>query len=534
MKVEGGLVDDAPVGRRGGWAGSFPWRRFAWPAVHVLLMAAALSPLFVSVAPALNDYPQHLARLAAEARYAHDADLQRYYTVDWGLRPNVNLAVDLLVAPLIGPLSPWVAGRLFLVATLLLMAGGTWQLSRRLNMGQAGSPWAGSPWYAGLLLYPMLYNTVFLDGIINLAFGMALALWMLVFWLGARTWPLLWRLPVLALGGLAVMLAHAVAFAVLFAMVFWLEVGLRLRWGRDPAYPSRGGRDWGELAVLALGPLALALLAGGREILPNPYTEWPSPHSMIDVVKAPLALLVASPWAAGVLLVVVVGLILARRVSVAPAIRLPVLVLGPLSLLVPPVIQAVAQMHIRLPVMIALVLLAGCRVRLAPRERLPVLGAAALAVLGLFAVVTTEWRGCGRAVDDLLAAIPDDWRGSRVLPILQADHQGRGVGASCHRATAVWHWTGLTVVTHSTLDPLTFISMSLQFRPEYAFSDLVSWPVGTSELPASQGKWWDGWRQRFDHVLFLHPDGPAPAPAPGLVLVHQGPMADLYTIDREP
>ncbi|WP_148293629.1 hypothetical protein [Azospirillum sp. B4] len=512
-----------------GGAAFASWRRFIWPALHTLLMAVALTPLLVSVAPALNDYPQHLARLAAEARYAHDPDLQRYYTLDWELRPNVNLAVDMLVAPLIGPFSPWTAGRLFLVATLLLTATGAWRLSRQLNRGQAGVPW-----YAGLLVYPVLYNTVFLDGIINLAFGIALALWMLVFWLGTRSRPLLWRLPPLVLGGLAVMLAHAVAFAGLFAIVFWLEVGLRFRLGRDPTYPPRGWRDWGELAALALGPVALVAVASGRQMLPNPYTQWPSLRSMIDALKAPAALLVASPWAAGVLLAVVLGLVVARRVSVAPVARLPLLVLGPLSLLVPPIISAVAQMHIRLPVMLALVLLAGCRVRLTARERPAVVGAATLAVLGLFSVVSVEWRGCGRAVDDLLAAIPEDWRGRRVLPILQADPQGHGIGASCHRATAVWHWTALTVITHSTLDPLTFISMSLQFRPEHAFIDLVSNPVEVGQLATSDGQWWDGWRQRFDRVLFLHPNGPAPAPAPGLTLVHQGPMADLYSIDSQP
>ncbi|WP_148294052.1 hypothetical protein [Azospirillum sp. B4] len=192
-------------------------------------------------------------------------------------------------------------------------------------------------------------------------------------------------------------------------------------------------------------------------------------------------------------------------------------------------------MHTRLPVLVAFLLLASCRVRLGPGERLPVMAGAGAAVIVLLGTVTMAWRDCGRPLDGLLTAIPDDWRGRRVLPVILANPPRHGTGASCHREVVFWHWAALTVVEHSTLNPLTFSATPLQIRPDHRPSDTQIWePVPAAQLDQPDGRWWADWRHRFDRVLFLHPDGPARLPVAGLVPVYQGPVADLYRIDRAP
>ncbi|WP_148294053.1 hypothetical protein [Azospirillum sp. B4] len=251
---------------------------------------ASLLPVLAVTVPPLVDYPEHLARVVVEARYSQDPDLQRLYELDWSLRPNMNLAMDLVTPALVGPLSPWWAGKVFILATMLLQISGTWALARRL-----GSSGAAGPWYAGILAYPILYGLPFQHGLVNFLFGLGLALWGLAFWLSTRHWRLWLRLPLIALIGGAVMVAHAMAFGVLAAAAFWFEVGFRLPMGRDPAYPPRKWRDAAALLALAAIPLGLALPTLGVPVVANGGFEPPGSQSMLDVVKSPWVVFMEAP-----------------------------------------------------------------------------------------------------------------------------------------------------------------------------------------------------------------------------------------------
>src|SRR5450432_1539959 len=93
-----------------------------WP-VLALLCAVLLSPLLLVEVPPLLDYPNHLARLYVLAFGQHDPVLATMYVAHWAIIPN--LAIDLIMPPVLHLLPVHVAGRLMLALVLLLPVLGT-------------------------------------------------------------------------------------------------------------------------------------------------------------------------------------------------------------------------------------------------------------------------------------------------------------------------------------------------------------------------------------------------------------------------
>src|SRR5690242_20067869 len=92
-----------------------------WVVLKQTLLVAALIllPLFYTVVPPLEDYPNHLARMQALAGIPGNEALSRFYEVAWA--PIPNLIMDLIVPPLVPALGVYAAGRVFVGLTLLLM-----------------------------------------------------------------------------------------------------------------------------------------------------------------------------------------------------------------------------------------------------------------------------------------------------------------------------------------------------------------------------------------------------------------------------
>src|SRR5262245_56531721 len=130
-----------------------------------------------------------------------DANLSRYYEIDWQIIPN--LMMDLVVPVLARATNVYLAGQMFTVACFFSIASGVLLLNRSL-FGR----WSPAP----LIALPLLYNHVFLVGVLNYMFGIGLVLWALGAWilLRERAWP--WRL------GVSVLFAFALFFCHLFAL----------------------------------------------------------------------------------------------------------------------------------------------------------------------------------------------------------------------------------------------------------------------------------------------------------------------------
>ena len=137
-------------------------------------------PIWTHPLPPLSDYVNHLARMHVIATLSNNPQLARFYEIDWQVIPN--LTMDLIVPLLARVMNIYLAGQVFIVAMFALIISGVLALNRAL-IGR----WSAFPLFA----FPLLYNYVFLVGLMNYIFGIGIALWALAGWvaLRERAWP---------------------------------------------------------------------------------------------------------------------------------------------------------------------------------------------------------------------------------------------------------------------------------------------------------------------------------------------------------
>src|SRR5450631_3456667 len=145
------------------------------------LMLLISIPIWTHPLPPLSDYVNHLARMHVIATLSKNPQLAQYYEIDWQAIPN--LTMDLIVPLLARVMNVYLAGQVFIVGMFALIISGVLALNRAL-VGR----WSVFPLFA----FPLLYNYVFLVGVMNYIFGIGVALWALAGWvaLRERVWPL--------------------------------------------------------------------------------------------------------------------------------------------------------------------------------------------------------------------------------------------------------------------------------------------------------------------------------------------------------
>ncbi len=149
--------------------------RWVFVAAFVILAVAIAIPVASVHIPPLADYVNHLARMHAIVALDDDPILARFYVIHWHLLPN--LMMDLVIPPLTRLVDLFTAGRIFIIGTLLLQAGGVVALSHALFRRLTPAP---------LLAFAFLYNYVLLLGLLNYEMGIALALWGAAAWIWLR------------------------------------------------------------------------------------------------------------------------------------------------------------------------------------------------------------------------------------------------------------------------------------------------------------------------------------------------------------
>jgi hypothetical protein len=157
---------------------------FTGPQIAILCAALILIisvPIWTHPLPPLSDYINHLARMHVIATAGKNTPLDAFYQINWQVIPN--LVMDLLVPLLARVMNIYFAGQVFMVAMFALIISGTLTLNRVL-VGR----WTVVPLFA----LPLLYNNVFLVGLMNYLFGIGVAAWGLVAWIALRErfWPL--------------------------------------------------------------------------------------------------------------------------------------------------------------------------------------------------------------------------------------------------------------------------------------------------------------------------------------------------------
>jgi hypothetical protein len=424
-------------------------------ALFVAAFAVASAPLLWVTLPPLVDYPNHLARMHIIAAGAASPALREFYAITW--RPIPDLAMDLVV-PLLARAMPllW-AGKVFLLLTFLLLAGGTALLHRALFRR-----WSAWPCLAFLLLY----SRTLLWGFANFLFGVGLALVGAAAWVRLREGPAAARHAVAVLFALAIYLSHLFAFGAYALVVLGYEVAA-LRQERR-LLTAAGLRDLaaaaGQFVLPALLFLAAAAHGGGTGVIL--YSHFSRKFDLFfsvldDYVRwfdgASFALLVllfaVGAWR---------GAIALRR-----GMGLPLLLLLLAQIAMPNRILGAAGVDHRMPLILALVLVAATD-GLAASRRLRRLIGIGLALLFLvrMAVVAAVWTESDRAYTPLARALTMLPPGSK----LAVGYPPGAVNVSNRHPPTV-HLAGLAVIGADAFVPTLFAypgQQPLSLRPRFA------------------------------------------------------------------
>ncbi len=147
----------------------------AFAALLALCFAAVALPVVLFPVAPLADYPNHLARIYTIASLDRDPLLARYYGVVWRLVPN--LGFDVIMLALARLFGVFTAGKIFLLACVLMLPAGTIALHRAYH--RRASLWP-------LVSFLFVYNQVFGYGLVNYEFSSGLALIATAIWVARR------------------------------------------------------------------------------------------------------------------------------------------------------------------------------------------------------------------------------------------------------------------------------------------------------------------------------------------------------------
>ena len=168
-----------------------------------VLTAIVLIPVVSVAVPPLADYVNHLARMKVIAVQGHDPHLDAFYRIDWQLIPN--LAMDLIVPPLERMMSIYAAGQVFTALTVLALVTGPMAIHMALYRRINAFP---------LVAFVVVYNGIFLFGMMNFLLGVGLAMWGLAVWIALRDRSIWARLVASAVFCLLLYVCHLYAIGL--------------------------------------------------------------------------------------------------------------------------------------------------------------------------------------------------------------------------------------------------------------------------------------------------------------------------------
>lgn len=504
------------------FAGGIARSRLLAPVFWLLVLAAA-TPVFVDEIPPLADYVNHLSRMHVIAAIGEDPTLARLYEIDWAIIPN--LVMDLVVPVLNRYVDIYLAGQIFVVATMLVVASGPMAIQRAL-FGTM-SPWP-------LLAFPFLYNGMFLIGLMNYLFGLGVALWGMAAWIHLRDRPAPLRAAVSLLFVLVTFACHLFALGLYGMALLALELWV-LSAGRRPTV-----RDLAVFAVpfLPVLPLMLASPTMGlsREIIWESNGKLEGLFSIVQTYSDAFDLVVGglaaayAVWAAR------------RRVLTMHPSGVALLVVGTaIFLAMPRMLFGSWAADQRLPVGLFFMMLGFVHFRAPDRATRYAFYAF---VVGLSLVryvdISAHWQNIQRVNHDVRASVHLIEPGSSVL-VAHVDHPFGSDAVN----QALSHAPCIAMIERAALVSTAFSvpgKQVLNIRPEFRdrVDDADGDPPTVSQLLATvegsvpgQPHFWDAWPARYDYVYVLYTEDQDPNPDPDhLTLVHEGPRFQLYRVVR--
>ncbi|GAA0309668.1 hypothetical protein [Rhodovulum strictum] len=507
------------------------FRPVPWLAALTLATAALIVlPLVLNPFLPFEDLPNHIARRHLAA--GTDGALADYFILRDGLLdgPATNAAVDLawrlrmLVAPVSAAdavaFSHWAMG-----FAMVGFMGAVMVLHRVLH-----GRWSAWPLLAGLLVH----NANILWGFENYAVTLPFGILGLALWIATRGAAPALRLA-LTLAVVALLyLGHVLVLLAYAALVIGYEAG---RAWRPGLRPDLRAVDWPGLVAICTICLAHVLigvtapapgygsatqfgpLSERLQLLLSPFGSTPGGGALLHPLAGQAVLFLAALpllWA------------LARRnglsIRLAAGMRLPLLLLGLVTLLMPVQLSGVHFTHLRYPVLLLGLLIAATDLRPIPGARPPSNRLAGGLMLALLAVIALRAHVLDRAaraysaeIASIAAVAANLPAGARVLPV---------IASRAPLTTRHFHSAAYLVPLAGAFVPTLFVGGShrLALAPEWqalSAAQPVAVPLHLLDLPpdrfsAPMREIWafvPGWQDHFTHVLLI--GGTAPD-RPGL------------------
>ncbi|HEU5274510.1 MAG TPA: hypothetical protein VFU97_12675 [Xanthobacteraceae bacterium] len=512
-------VDPNSVGR----ADSFSGMQIAVLFVALLMLVSI--PILTQQLPPIEDYVNHLARMHVMASLDSDPDLARFYEIQWQIVPN--LMMDLVVPTLAHIMGIYKAGQVFTVVTFALIMSGTLAVNRAL-FGR----WSMLP----LAATPLLYNYVFLTGVMNYVFGIGLALWATAAWIALRerAWP--WRFAVSTFFVGALFFCHLFALGVYGVALLAIESGRLWALRAQPLRPRLV--DFVATGLPFLPVFWLLLASPTWQLSSQNYWE---PLGKIDGLK--FVVEVYSDTVAFLLIgAVAVGIVWAMRQRLLRFHSLGFMLLavgGATYMALPRMMFATYMADQRLPVALAFLLIACFSIDLS--HRLVRRGFLALLLMLLVIrviEVDSSWANLSGANQEFRDSVKRIKRGSTVLVVFADPSAGDDV-----RDLGLVHAPCLAMIERAALVTTAFTvegKQVMHVRPAYRnqvdTEDGVAPTLAQIALSAEKhvddhSVYWHDWENRFDYVYVLFTEDEAANPEPDrLKLVHDGARFQLYKV----
>src|SRR5476651_80419 len=500
--------------------------------VQIGILFAALTllisiPIWTHPLPPISDYVNHLSRMYVIATLPTNPLLANFYEINWQIIPN--LTMDLVVPQLARFMNIYLAGQVFIVAMFALLISGTLALNRAL-IGR----WSVLPLFA----FPLVYNYIFLVGLMNYLFGIGVSLWALAGWVAVRDriWPIRLALSVVCV--VALFFCHLCALGIYGIGLLSFEI-LRL-WERR-LKPNWTGRliDFvlSGLPFLAAAPLLYA--SPTLQLISATYWDQRGKIDGLMYVIADYSDFVAF----GLVAVMATGIVWAVRHHILrfhPLVLVLLVVSGAVYFALPRIMFDTYMTDQRVPIGVAFMLFAcgdlQLRHRLVRRGFLIVL---ILLIGGRLIEIDYNWSQLSDSTSQFRSSVRRIAPGSKVF-VAYAD---RSFGEDV-RDLGLVHAASIATIERSALVTTAFTVVGKQVlhaRPEYKdFVDTqdgtppqVSQLVVAAEHPTpTTPAFWRNWTQ-FDYIYVLFTEDEAPNPYPSrLKLVADGYRFQLYRIEK--
>jgi hypothetical protein len=502
---------------------SFSGMQIAILCVAILMLAAI--PILTQPLPPIEDYVNHLARMHVMASVDTDQDLARFYEIQWQIVPN--LMMDLIVPPLAHLIGVYKAGQVFTLAAFALILTGTFALNRALF-----DRWSLLP----LIAAPLLYNYMFLIGVMNYMFGIGLVLWATAAWifLRERAWP--WRMAASAAFGIALFFCHLFALGVYGLALLAVEIA-RL-WSRRTRPLGPRLVDFVATGLPFLPVLPLLLMSPTWKL--SGENTWFSLGKLdglkyvVEVYSDTVAFMLIGAFAVGI-----VWSLRHRLLRFHPVGLMLLAVGGAVYMALPRMMFATYMADQRLPIALAFLLIACINIDM----RHPLVRRGFLALVLILLVVRVievdvNWASLSSNTIEFRDSLKRIKRGSTVL-VVYAD----GASGDDVRDLGLAHAPCLAMIERSALVTTAFTvegKQVMHVRPAYrdqvdtadgdppTLSQIV---LAAEKHLNSKSAYWDGWERRFDYVYVLFTEDEAINPAPDrLKLLNDGARFQLYKV----